>query len=92
MLQDFIKKRNEEFDKRFYHKQNGWNNFYEYSPADIISFHSASLRLFVEEIRKEIEKMKISFPDYKNEDNRGREAMRVAWNTVLSDLAKMLEI
>ena len=87
---DFIKKRNEEFEKKF--EEHPTDEIVYATLDELKSFHSVSLNLFAEEIKKEIEKMKISFPDYKNEDNRGREAMRVAWNTVLSDLAKMLEI
>ena len=89
MLQDFIKKRNEEFEKKFR------NDYRGILPDEMLrrghkwfeDFHSTSLRLFAEEIKKEIEKMRIPA-------SGGKYPMKLkdfSYNQALSDLAEMLE-
>ena len=43
------------------------------------------------EIIKKLEELKVTFPDWNNEDNRGREAMRLAWNQAVSEAIKIVE-
>ena len=38
-----------------------------------------------------LEKLKITFPDFKNEDNRGREVMRSAWNQAILEAIKAIK-
>lgn len=48
-----------------------------------------------EEMKQEcktiIKQTKIKFPDYRNEDNRDREAMRLAWNQALTEVLERIE-
>ena len=42
------------------------------------------------EIIKKLEKLKVTFPDWNNEDNRGREALRLAWNQAIAEAIKIV--
>ena len=54
----------------------------------LIPENKTSLR---EEIIKKLEELKVTFPDWNNEDNRGREAMRLAWNEAIKEAIKIVE-
>ena len=78
----FIKKRNEEFVNKF---QRPYKADWYYDHNELFDFHTASLTLFAEELKKEIERMK------KPVTNRFA-SMPKEYNQALSDLAKKLEL
>lgn len=99
-IKDFIKKRNEKLKRVFIEMLQclyGGDSMEQEAEKIIQDFHSTSLRLFAEEIKKEIEKRKIPKPDCSCNQNQevcdkcaGR-YQREGINKTLSDLIKMLE-
>ena len=53
--------------------------------------HCSNKTSLREEIIKKLEELKVTFPDWNNEDNRGREAMRLAYNFAIQEAINIVE-
>ena len=93
-------KREEGWEERFEEKfVKNWQLDFEGGYIKILNFISQLLEEAREEAIKSekervigiLEKLKITFPDFKNEDNRGREVMRSVWNQAILEAIKAVK-